>query len=76
MSDSLGLDLATPDIPIPVVPPDKVRAAALTVCRCARDTADAALLLAALGLTAGDHLATLRTISPLPNPKRIKGMGR
>lgn len=64
----------TIDPPIPTVSPGMVHAAALTVCRCAHDTAEARLLLAMLGLADGDHLATLRKVSPLANPKHIKGM--
>ena len=55
----------TIDPPIPTLPPEKVRAAALTVCRRAHDIDDARLLLDALGLADGDHLATLRTVRPL-----------
>ena len=56
----------TIDPPIPTLPPEKVRAAALTVCRRAHDIDDARLLLDALGLADGadedgeHHLVILR----------------
>ena len=50
----------TIDPPIPTLPPEKVRGAALTVCRYTHDIDDARLLLDAL-----DHLATLRTVRPM-----------
>ena len=54
MTDST---IAPDNTPIPTLPPEKVRAAALTACRCAHDIEDARLLLDALGLAEGDHLA-------------------
>ena len=62
MTDST---IAPDNTPIPTLPPEKVRGAALTVCRYTHDIDDARLLLDALGLAEGDHLATLRTVRPL-----------
>ena len=79
MKPRRDIDLYDPsaDDPIPVLPWQTVRAAALTICREARDLDDARLLMDALGLRDGDHLSTLRTVRPLASTSvQFRGSGK